>query len=88
MSVVVGRAGLDLGGDWPDRWTVTWKSDGDQVSCSVRELLRSPRVDADPIRSFAWQRGQRHRPGLQFLVSTGRHHGAESLEEVASRQVV
>lgn len=25
--------------------------------------------------------GQRHRPGLQFLVSTGRHHGFESLEE-------
>lgn len=79
--VAAGRSGLDLSGDWPDRWTVTWKSDGDQVSCSVRELLRSPRVDADPIRSFAWQRGQAHRPGLQFLVSTGRHHGAESLEE-------
>jgi hypothetical protein len=24
---------------------------------------------------------QRHRPGLQFMVSTGRHHGFESLEE-------
>jgi len=38
-------------------------------------------TDTDPIRCFSWQRGQRHRPGLQFLVSTGRHHGAESLEE-------
>jgi hypothetical protein len=76
-----GRAGLDLGGDWPDRWTVTWKTSGDQVSCSVRELAQTPMADADPIRCFSWQRGQRHRPGLQFLVSTGRHHGAESLEE-------
>lgn len=33
------------------------------------------------MRWFSWQRAQRHRPGLQFLVSTGRHHGAESLEE-------
>jgi hypothetical protein len=24
---------------------------------------------------------QRHRPGLQFMVSTGRHHGFESLAE-------
>jgi hypothetical protein len=38
-------------------------------------------VDGAPIRGFSWRRGQRHRPGLEFLVSTGRHHGAESLEE-------
>ena len=38
-------------------------------------------VDSDPIRGFSWQRGQRHRPGLEFMVSTGRLHGAESLEE-------
>jgi hypothetical protein len=35
----------------------------------------------DPVRGFAWHRAQRHRPGLQFMVSTGRHHGFESLEE-------
>ncbi|WP_246144532.1 TnsA-like heteromeric transposase endonuclease subunit [Actinacidiphila oryziradicis] len=51
------------------------------MSCSVRELVQTPVVDCDPIRWFSWQRGQGHRPGLQFLVSTGRHHGAESLEE-------
>lgn len=34
-----------------------------------------------PWRHFTWRTGQRHRPGLQFLVSTGRHHGFESLEE-------
>jgi hypothetical protein len=50
------------------------------VSCSVRELIEKPMVDSDPIRWFSWQRGQGHRPGLQFLVSTGHHHGTESLE--------
>ncbi len=29
----------------------------------------------------AYDTGQRHRPGLQFPVSTGGHHGFESLEE-------
>jgi hypothetical protein len=38
-------------------------------------------VDSDPVRGFSWRRGQRHRPGLEFMVSTGRLHGAESLEE-------
>ncbi len=81
VSVEAGRAGLDLSEDWPARWTVMWRTGKDQVSCSVRELIQTPTVDSDPIRWFSWQRGQRHRPGLQFLVSTGRHHGTESLEE-------
>jgi hypothetical protein len=34
-----------------------------------------------PWRHFTWRTGQRHRPGLQYLVSTGRHHGFEGLEE-------
>ncbi len=34
-----------------------------------------------PVRPFTWRRRQRHRPGLQFMVSTGRLHGFESLEE-------
>ncbi|GAA1193557.1 hypothetical protein GCM10009578_038500 [Streptomyces rhizosphaericus] len=38
-------------------------------------------LSSDPMRHFTWHRDQRHRPGLQFLTSTGRHHGAESLEE-------
>jgi len=81
VSVEAGRVDLDLGEGWSERWTVTWKSGGDQVSCPVRDLVQTPMVDGDPIRCFSWQREQRHRPGLQFLVSTGRHHGAESLEE-------
>jgi hypothetical protein len=38
-------------------------------------------VHSDPIRWFSWHRSQRHRPSLQFVVATDRHHGAESLEE-------
>ncbi len=76
-----GVPGLDLTEGWPDRWMVTWRTGRDWVSCSVRELTQTPVVDGGPIRWFSWQRGQRHRPGLQFLVSTGRHHGTESLEE-------
>jgi len=60
---------------------VTWRTGRERVSCSVRELTQTPVVDGGPIRWFSRQRGQRHRPGLQFLVSTCRHHGTESLEE-------
>jgi hypothetical protein len=81
VFVDAGRCGLDLGEDWLRRWTVAWKTGGDQVSCSVRDLVQAPMVDSDPIRGFCWRRGQRHRPGLQYMVSTGRLHGAESLEE-------
>src|SRR6202011_6105408 len=63
------------------RWSVAWMSGGRQQSLSVREMAQLPVAGADPVRVFSWQRGQRHRPGLEFLVSTGRHHGAESLEE-------
>lgn len=41
-----------------------------------------------PLRRFSWARGQRHRPGLQYLVGTGRHHGFESLAEQQLLQVV
>ncbi|WP_431934187.1 hypothetical protein [Nonomuraea jabiensis] len=51
------------------------------MSGSVRDLIQTPAVNADPIRGFAWRREQRHRPGLAYMVSTERHHGAESLEE-------
>lgn len=38
-----------------------------------------PTVGCQPVRQFGWHRRQRHRLGLQFLVSTGRRF--ESLEE-------
>ena len=50
-------------------------------SRAVWEVAQAPLAGADPIRAFSWRRGQRHRPGLEYLVSTGRHHGFESMEE-------
>ena len=47
----------------------------------MRDLVGEPSLRSDPIRGFSWRRGQGHRPGLVFMVSTGRHHGAESTEE-------
>src|ERR1039457_3422854 len=43
----------------------------------------APVAGCEPVRRFSWGRRQRHRPGLQFMVSTGRVHGFESLEEQA-----
>lgn len=40
-----------------------------------------PVAACQPVRRFTWRSGQRHRPGLQYLVSTGRHHGFESIAE-------
>ena len=74
-------SGLDQEEGWPDRWLVTRRVDGDEVSCTVRDLSRMPGTDGGPVRWFSWRRVQGHRPGLQYLVSTGRHHGAESMEE-------
>lgn len=74
-------SGVDLEEGWPDRWLVTRRVDGDEISCTVRDLSRMPGTDGGPVRWFSWQRAQGHRPGLQYLVSTGRHHGAESMEE-------
>ncbi|MFC4060965.1 hypothetical protein ACFOWE_21905 [Planomonospora corallina] len=81
VTVDAGLSELDLSEGRPDRWLVTWRPDKGLRSCSVRELVRRPVMDGGPIRWFSWRRAQRHRPGLHFLVNTGRHHGAESLEE-------
>jgi len=75
------RARLELGPGWTRRWTATWQvSGGDEVSL-VRDLGTVPVAGCEPVRRFSWGRRQRHRPGLQFMVSTGRLHGFESLEE-------
>lgn len=81
VSVESGGSALDLRTDWPRRWSVRWRRGGGEESLSVRDLAEAPLATIDPVRVFAWHRGQRHRPGLQFLVSTDRHHGFESLEE-------
>jgi hypothetical protein len=75
------RARLELGPGWTGRWTATWQVSGrDEVSL-VRDLGLAIVAGREPVRRFSWGRRQRHRPGLQFMVSTGRLHGFESLEE-------
>ena len=75
------RARLALGPGWTRQWTATWQvPGGDEVSL-VRDLGPAPVAGCEPVRRFSWGRRQRHRPGLQFMVSTGRVHGFESLEE-------
>jgi hypothetical protein len=75
------RQCLALGPGWPRRWTAYWRVSGGAVACPVRDLESVPVLGCEPVRRFTWRPRQRHRPGLQFLVSTGRHHGFESLEE-------
>jgi hypothetical protein len=72
---------LDTEPGWAARWTTAWKVSGSEVICPVRDLGSFPVPGCQPVRRFSWRRGQRHRPGLQFMVSTGLHHGFESLEE-------
>jgi hypothetical protein len=40
-----------------------------------------PVAGCEPVRRFSWRTSQHHRPGLQFMVGTGRHHGFESIAE-------
>jgi hypothetical protein len=72
---------LALGPQWPRRWTATWRSLGGGLACAIRDLRSVPVAGCEPVRRFSWRQRQRHRPGLQFVRSTGRLHGFESLEE-------
>lgn len=91
VPVRVGEetSGLDLGDGWQDRWVVSWKAvkeggkrgEREVRSRTVRQLVEVPMAGPGPVRTFSWGRNQGHRPGLQYMVSTGRHHGFESLEE-------
>jgi hypothetical protein len=73
------RSRLDLGPGWTRRWTAAWRVSGGDVVAAVRDLGPVTVTGCEPVRRFSW--GRRHRPGLQFMVSTGRVHGFESLEE-------
>ncbi|MFF4249039.1 TnsA-like heteromeric transposase endonuclease subunit [Streptomyces sp. NPDC001822] len=70
-----------MSGDWPRRWSGTWSIGGGEVAWPVRDMASVPVRSSVPLRGFTWRARQGHRPGLQFMVSTGRHHGFESLEE-------
>ncbi|MGW2335808.1 TnsA-like heteromeric transposase endonuclease subunit [Streptomyces sp. NPDC001685] len=72
---------LNLGAGWSDRWTATWRMGRMPVTCSVRNLAEVEVFRSQPVRRFTWRTGQWHRPGLEYLVRTDRHHGFESFEE-------
>ncbi len=75
------HARLVLGEGWTRQWVTTWQLDGGQVVWPVRELKSVPVLESRPVRGFTWRARQLHRPGLEFMISTGRMHGFESLEE-------
>lgn len=75
------RKALDLAGGWTRRWTAKWKIAGAEVICPVQDMAAVPVRGCGPVRSFSWRTGQRHRPGLASMVSTGRLHGFESIAE-------
>ena len=75
------RGRLETGPGWPRRWTAAWRVSGGTVACAAGDLGSVPLAGCEPVRRFSWGRRQRHRPGLQFMVSTGRLHGIESLQE-------
>lgn len=70
-----------MGSGWVKRWSVSWRVSGERAVVPVCDLESAPLAVCEPVRRFGWHARQRHRPGLQFMVSTGRHHGFESLEE-------
>ncbi len=75
------RVALDLRAGWVRRWSASWRVAGQEVVVPVRDLASGPLAVCEPVRRFGWHPRQRHRPGLQFMVSTGQHHGFESLAE-------
>jgi len=75
------RDQLILAPGWARHWTAGWNAESTTVVSAVQDLAHVPWDATAPVRAFSWRRGQRHRPGLQFLVSTGRHHGFESVAE-------
>jgi hypothetical protein len=75
------QGALALADGWTGRWRAQWRTSDGPMVCAVRDLASMPMSRCEPVRRFSWRRGQRHRPGLQFVVSTGRHHGFESIAE-------
>ncbi|MFF8971900.1 TnsA-like heteromeric transposase endonuclease subunit [Streptomyces sp. NPDC014995] len=72
---------LDLDESWPVRWTTTWKLGRGTVTGPVRDLDKVDIGRSIPVRRFTWRTNQFHRPGLEYVMATDRHHGFESHEE-------
>ncbi|MGW5665933.1 TnsA-like heteromeric transposase endonuclease subunit [Streptomyces sp. NPDC003758] len=72
---------LDLDEAWPVRWSTTWKFGQTPITSPVRDLDTVDLRRSVPVRRFTWRTDQFHRPGLEYLMATDRHHGFESHEE-------
>lgn len=72
---------LDPGPGRPRTWTVMWKTGKSEVIVPVKDLPAGPTMASVPVRRFSWRTGQRHRPGLECLVTTGGQHGFGGLAE-------
>ncbi|MEU3166351.1 TnsA-like heteromeric transposase endonuclease subunit [Streptosporangium sp. NPDC006930] len=73
--------GWTLSSAWSREWTTSWQVNGTEVICPVRDMGSFDVHRGEPVRRFTWRKGQKHRPGLAFMVSTGQQPGFESLEE-------
>ncbi|MFI1700893.1 TnsA-like heteromeric transposase endonuclease subunit [Streptomyces bobili] len=72
---------LDLNANWSAQWTTTWKFRQTPLTSTVRDLDKVDLRRSVPVRRFTWRTDQFHRPGLEYLMATDRHHGFESHEE-------
>ncbi|KUN81462.1 hypothetical protein AQJ64_23495 [Streptomyces griseoruber] len=72
---------LELDEAWPVRWTTTWKFGQTSITSPVSDLDKVDLRRSVPVRRFTWRMDQFHRPGLEYLMATDRHHGFESHEE-------
>ncbi|GAA3618046.1 hypothetical protein GCM10022419_124460 [Nonomuraea rosea] len=70
-AVSWAELGRSMSPDWSRRWTTSMRVNGAEVVCPVRDLTSFEVRWAEPVRRFTWRTGQRHRPGLAFMVSTG-----------------
>jgi hypothetical protein len=75
------RAMVRCGPGWTRSWTAEFRVGGAKAVTSWGEVGSVDLARIAPVRAFSFARGQRHRPGLQFVAATGRHHGFESLAE-------
>ncbi|MGW0673226.1 TnsA-like heteromeric transposase endonuclease subunit [Streptomyces sp. NPDC002746] len=73
--------GPNAGADWTRQWVAVWESAQGEIVCPVRDLGTFRWSASRPARAFTWRAGQRHRPGLAYMSTTGRLHGFESLAE-------
>lgn len=75
------KLALGLSEGWTLAWTSTWSVGRNQVVRPVREIDGFPLTSVRPMRRFSYATAQHHRPGLEYVVSTGGMHGGESMKE-------